>query len=477
VKRQDPKGYYKVLGVPPTASEEAIKRAFRTVAKEVHPDRNANATAAAEFKRLVEAYSVLSDARNRAVYDGRRYEGPDERASARPREKPQAEAHTHAGPRAAGEAEPVQCDGCHRATAQPRHSTFWTVFSVGVTWRKRTEGVYCAACAGKVSLRCSAITAAFGWWGVLGMFWTPISILRNARGGERQLEADAGLLWHNARAFYAQGKLNVAHALARQVAASKSANALDAADFLAELHRAGVPRDTPPLVDPWRTRSAGFAVQMALGLAAPVLSAAAIAVYGLPTGAIATTAYASALAPVVPGPPPHIAGRELLAAVTPRAARGEEILRAVLPQRLTTCPKTLDDGQIIEGRLGDERAGHRVEVSNGADGPAIVKLRDATTDRVRIAFFVGKGGHASIGPLPDGAYHIQYAVGPALADDCRTLVSIDHAEEFPDTETFRKQLRDGGVVTQSLSYVLAAATNSSGAVRTQAINAAKFLSD
>ena len=499
MKAHDPKGYYKVLGVTPAASGEAIKRAFRTVAKECHPDQNADVTAAAEFKRLVEAYSVLSDARNRAVYDGRPYDGPDERRAGGKGDRrqqappPEPDRPSQSGGPAqwggpsqpgssgkSGRPEPIQCSNCHRPTAQPRHATFWTVVSAGGTWRKRTTGIYCAACAGKVSLRCSAISAAFGWWGFLGVFWTPVSILRNARGGERREEEDAGLLWHNALAFLAQGKLAVAHALARQVASAKSINSLDASDMLAELHRVGVPRDTPSLVDPWRTRSSAMAVQLAMGLAAPVVSALAIAVYGVPTGAFATAAYASALAPIVPS---SSGGHELLNAVAPRpTAAGEQILRAVTPQRLATCGKPPVDGQVLEGRVGDGKPGHQMVVVNGADGASIVKLRDATTDRVRLAFFVTKGGHATVGPVPDGAYHIQYAVGPALGEDCRSLASIDHAAEYPDTETFRKKVGDGGVVTQSLSYTLSAAgaagtASGSGNVRPQAIASTRFLSD
>ena len=66
--------YYDLLGVQRGADEAAIKAAYRRLAKECHPDKNADASAAAAFKRLVEAYSVLSDAKNRALYDGRPYE-------------------------------------------------------------------------------------------------------------------------------------------------------------------------------------------------------------------------------------------------------------------------------------------------------------------------------------------------------------------------------------------------------------------
>lgn len=62
--------YYEILGVGRGASEDEIKRAFRKLAMEHHPDRNAGCTEAeGRFKELNEAYSVLSDAQKRAAYD------------------------------------------------------------------------------------------------------------------------------------------------------------------------------------------------------------------------------------------------------------------------------------------------------------------------------------------------------------------------------------------------------------------------
>jgi molecular chaperone DnaJ len=62
--------YYEVLGVDRNASDDEIKRAFRKLAKQFHPDTNAgDKTAAEKFKEANEAYSVLSDSDKRHMYD------------------------------------------------------------------------------------------------------------------------------------------------------------------------------------------------------------------------------------------------------------------------------------------------------------------------------------------------------------------------------------------------------------------------
>lgn len=61
---------YSILGVPRTASEKDIKSAYRTLAKELHPDRNAGKPNAAErFAEVTQAYDLLSDKDKRARFD------------------------------------------------------------------------------------------------------------------------------------------------------------------------------------------------------------------------------------------------------------------------------------------------------------------------------------------------------------------------------------------------------------------------
>ncbi len=71
-----PSDYYGVLGVGRDASEAEVKKAFRRLARELHPDVNDHDPAAEEkFKAAAEAYEVLSDPERRRVYDAYGHEG------------------------------------------------------------------------------------------------------------------------------------------------------------------------------------------------------------------------------------------------------------------------------------------------------------------------------------------------------------------------------------------------------------------
>ena len=78
--RRDP---YEVLGVAPDADDGEVKKAFRRLARELHPDVNRHDPEAEEkFKEAAEAYEILSDAERRATYDRFGFEGLDSRGYA-----------------------------------------------------------------------------------------------------------------------------------------------------------------------------------------------------------------------------------------------------------------------------------------------------------------------------------------------------------------------------------------------------------
>ena len=72
----DKRDYYEVLGVPKTATDEEIKRAYRKLARQYHPDINKAPDAEKKFAEINEAYGVLSDKDKRAKYDQYGFEDP-----------------------------------------------------------------------------------------------------------------------------------------------------------------------------------------------------------------------------------------------------------------------------------------------------------------------------------------------------------------------------------------------------------------
>ena len=75
---EEKRDYYEVLGLQKGASEEEIKKAFKTMARKYHPDLHpGDKEAEAKFKEVNEAYGVLSDADKRARYDQFGHAGMD----------------------------------------------------------------------------------------------------------------------------------------------------------------------------------------------------------------------------------------------------------------------------------------------------------------------------------------------------------------------------------------------------------------
>jgi hypothetical protein len=229
--------YYATLGLSPGASAEDVRQAFRVRAKTLHPDMNPAIDTAGEFRRLHEAYRILSKGRPS------RSGGPARPARDYAEERVEERVERMA---------PFLCTCCHRPAAQPRFTAFWIVESPLVfAFRRPKAGLFCAACARKTALRASLVSALLGWWSIPGLLVTPRAILANAAGGERPKGSDLSLLWQSSMIFYSRGDFRTSRALAARVAASKHPLAKNAGFLVKRIARENP--DCPKVVlrDPW----------------------------------------------------------------------------------------------------------------------------------------------------------------------------------------------------------------------------------
>jgi len=436
----DPKGYYRILNVAPFASATAVRKAYRRRSKELHPDTNQRLGAAEQFAALNEAYRVLSDPAARARYDTADLE----------RDAPGATASDA----------PVPCARCRRVSAQPRYLIFHQV--IGRLWRvdhDRIQGVYCPRCARDVGVGASLMTWALGWWGLPDGPWAALkAIWRNMRGGEAPPDANARLLAHQARAFMAQERPDLARALAARAAqldpASPDAPALNALAAAGE----GPP---PQLRDPWTSVTRAAPVHLAPGLLIGVLVVMVQMVGGgndnprvrPPTGPPGWHVTEEGAA-MRAGPGRRYAVVATLGrfeGVSLRPARTEEgwvpVWAGDLEGFLPSAAVGTGPGSAARAAWCREAAGERPATATvlrrGARGPhglsvanrtardAVLKLRDADGATV-LAVYVRAGDRADVADLPNGALQPVYALGSAWSLPCGTFT--DGMETFTRRE-------------------------------------------
>jgi hypothetical protein len=199
---EDPKGYYKYLGVRPDAPISVIKAAYRALAMELHPDRNKENTSTADFQALQQAYAVLSNEKLRQQYDA---------DSSVPVYDTTSEKQKNYKP-----LEPIVCSKCGAVSALPRFKVFYTVFGyIFGAIKKPHQGVFCSKCEIKEALKCSSITMVTGWWSIHGFVWTCQTLIQNLVGGRFNLQ-NAQLQGCQAMYFAQIGKIDLARAVAIQ---------------------------------------------------------------------------------------------------------------------------------------------------------------------------------------------------------------------------------------------------------------------
>jgi hypothetical protein len=174
----DPRGYYRILRVDPSATQETIKQAYRALAKALHPDLNRGQDTTAAFQAVNEAYGVLSDPSQREAYD--------RTGSATPPPMP-TQAARAGSPPSVYQVEPYACVDCGCVSPKLRHIMYTQVVSYLIgSYRTNIWGVFCEPCASKRLTKASLITGAFGWLSVPGVLFSAHALGRNLTGGQQQ---------------------------------------------------------------------------------------------------------------------------------------------------------------------------------------------------------------------------------------------------------------------------------------------------
>jgi hypothetical protein len=141
-----------------------------------------------------------------------------------------------------------------------------------------------------------------------------------------------------------------------------------------------------------------------------------------------------------------------------------------------SCDHRLANGTVLKNAVGRaQEYGHAIDVMNGTEGDAIVKLRNASTGQAVFAMFVAQNASVEMTDIPDGDYRIQFAFGTALDERCRNFLDLVHAQEFPGRKVLRTRRTGNQIETAELSYTLYAVP--SGNVHPTAIASADFNAD
>lgn len=453
---QDPKGYYAVLGLPPGADLAAIKAAYRSRVKAVHPDRNRSGAATEEFQRLVEAYRVLRDVVHRAEYDATGVHPLTDDGDDSP-------------------STPFACATCGAITAQPRYVVFHRVKSF-LIWAKasRVEGIFCRHCADVAAVRASTVTWISGWWSPPGLLLAPLALIRNLFGGSKPRDQNARLLIRQARSFLALDEIELTRALTEQAAgfARLSVHKRQIEDL-----RQAVPA-TPGrrLKNRWAPWSSGvFAAQLAPLVALPVVIAVFVLIATRPWDKpVATTAGISVKAAGI-GDIRHVAiadlklrqaaiegapvlalldrfttvqvldnqGDEWARVKTPAGVEGWVATRALYAGsgslfKQEWCAANrgspAQPGEVLVRRASGE---HRLLIHNDGRKDAVVKLKTASGNTV-VAFFVPATYHIGVNGIPDGTYRIEFATGSAYSRSCGIFSTDMQAGLMPFTLTYKQ---------------------------------------
>jgi hypothetical protein len=182
-------GYYRLLGIKPQVDNDAIKQAYRKLAKDIHPDHHRlDQCATAKFQRLAEAYETLGNPQRRREYDSAslfafHYE-----------------------------VRPLACDCCGKISPQLRYAVFPYVLGLSFARPCRTfEGLYCSQCAQTKALQAVILTWLLGWWRVpRGPFLSAGALFKILMDDSYPVDKNTDLLMQQATYYFSAGQMELA---------------------------------------------------------------------------------------------------------------------------------------------------------------------------------------------------------------------------------------------------------------------------
>jgi hypothetical protein len=201
---RDKLGYYSVLGIEYNSTQDTIKKAYRKKCLEVHPDVNRSINAQESFVQLQKAYEILGNAEERSKYDAQCVDVPKVKSTT---DNDSTESDSTF--------EPIRCSICNCVSAQPRYIVFWETISFFSSLRSPVQGVMCTKCAGDAAFQATRKSLIFGWWGIWGLVFTPMSVIGNMSGGNKPAENNGRILLHQSWYFAQHGRLDLAYFLAK----------------------------------------------------------------------------------------------------------------------------------------------------------------------------------------------------------------------------------------------------------------------
>ena len=143
------------------------------------------------------------------------------------------------------------------------------------------------------------------------------------------------------------------------------------------------------------------------------------------------------------------------------------------------CATPPATGARLAGDLKLAEEGHAIDISNDSDSDAVVKLRHVDTGKLAASFYIAHAESMTIEGVPDGEYLLQYAFGPGLSADCRTLTSILKANQMPGADDLHTETIDDENHTEvnrrTVSYALSVSQDAN--VHAVGISPAAFNAD